>query len=103
MIVIPLNNDPIEEFIFDLEGLAYRFVKRWVEIAGGWTLDMFGQVNEVELTGMPLVTNSDILGPHAILEMGRMVLIDLNNQNEDPDFDNFGTRFQLFYFPKGTF
>lgn len=100
-IIIPLNNEPIEKFSFALDGLIYKMNKQWFEIANSWTLDILGTVNNVKIKTLALTTNVDLLVPHAILELGKLILIDLEGQNIDPNYDDFGKRWQLFYIPKG--
>jgi hypothetical protein len=100
--IIPLTNEPIETFTMTLDGLVYRLKKQWVVIPNAWTLDIEGLVNDVSLKGLGLSTNVFLLAPHAILELGELIMIDTEAQNKDPDYDGMGTRFQLFYAPKGS-
>jgi hypothetical protein len=97
--IVPLSNEPIERFTYTFEGVVYRLKKEWFEIANCWLLTVEGLANNVLLQGLGMSTGYNLLEGQAVLEIGVLIVVDTHGQNEDPDFEGMGTRFQLAYVP----
>ena len=94
---IELDVDPFYSFPVNLDGNQYRFRVRWNVTAEAWFLDIEGVSNTVSIHGIRLVTGVDLLAPYGESELGKLAIIDTSGNNLDPDFDNIGTVYQLWY------
>lgn len=99
---LPTTNQPYTEYQVKLDNEAYTITTRWNETDESWYMDIVGVTNGVTYLGLKIVGGVDIIGPFAILEMGSLYLIDLEEKYEDPDFDNFGDRYRVLYRPKAA-
>lgn len=98
---IPTKPVPVESFTVDLDGQSLKLTTRWNATMNQWFMDLSGITFETTINGIALVPGVRLLEPYAVRELGEMILLDLYDQNGDPDFDTFGERFQLMYIPKG--
>lgn len=99
---LPTTNQPYTEYQTTLDNEVYTITTRWNEIDEAWYMDIVGVTNGVTYLGLKIIGGVDIIGPFAILEMGSMYLIDLEEKYEDPDFDSFGDRYRILYRPKAA-
>jgi len=101
MLVIPLFNDsPYYDFSTTLEDDSYQISIKYSTLEECWYMDLKGVTNEVDLKGMKLVGGVDLLEPYAVIELGKMYIVDMSSRYEDPNYDNMGDRFQLLYVTK---
>jgi len=98
--VIPTVPEPDQQFTIDLDNETVDITLRWNETAKFWVMDMKGLTFNLDIKGIALGPGVDILSPFAIRELGRLWIIDTDNLNYNPDFDNFGNRYQLLYVGK---
>lgn len=96
-LIIPLIVNPRYQFQVDLEDNTYLFTVRWNVESAAWYLNIEGVSNTVDYKGIKLVTGVNLLKPYAILELGALYMIDNEEQGLDPDYDNIGSRYQLYY------
>ena len=96
---IPLYVDPRYNFKIDLEGNSYLFTIHWNVIAAAWYLDIEGISNTVEYRGIKLVTGVNLLKPYAIRELGALYMLDNDEEGLDPDYENIGSRYEMYYVP----
>ena len=82
-----------------LDGNTYRLTFRWNATTAKWYMDIDGISNSVSVHGKAVMCGKDLLKPHGYFELGELWLIDSLEQDEDPDFDSFGGRHRLVYYP----
>lgn len=97
--IIPLFVDPRYSFKIDLEDNTYEFSLHWNTAIEAWYLDIVGISNTVEYYGIRLATGVNLLKPFAIRELGALYVIDGDEGGLDPDYDNIGSRYLLYYVP----
>jgi hypothetical protein len=101
--IIPLESTPGKdayEFGTELEGMACNIEYRWNATYGAWFFDLSVIETGTTLLGLCMLEGSDILRPHAVIELGRLFMVDTENKQQNPDFDNLGDRYKLIYIPK---
>jgi hypothetical protein len=79
--------------------LRFRYSDRDTE--PGWYMDLKGVSFETEVSGIAVVGGVNLLKGLAIPELGEMYLVDVNGEFQDPDEENFGDRYLLYYVSKG--
>jgi hypothetical protein len=100
-VTIPiLNPEKQLKFSIILDNQKVEFVFRWNLTGQYWTFELTGQTLTDEVHGAAVVSGADLLGPYAIRELGQLYCLDTKDLNEDPDFDNFGTRWVMVYVEK---
>ena len=98
--IIPLTPEPSQEFTIDLDGQTIQLNVRWNATAGQWFMNLVGITFDTIINGITLVTGINLLDAYAVRELGELWMVDLDEENAEPDFDNFGDRFQLMYVTK---
>lgn len=83
-----------------LDGAEYLFTFRWNIETQKWYMDIKGTSNDVDLKGKALLCGKDLLAPHGYHQLGELWVIDNGGVNEDPNYDDFGTRWTLEYTPR---
>lgn len=99
MYYLPLQPHPSFKYRISLDGFQFEFRFRWHPDQTIWTVDMKSEDLGVGIAGFALVTGFDLLFGRALLQVGKLMLIDLQGQ-DDPDFDGFGDRFKLAYWTR---
>lgn len=104
MIVIPSFQDVSARTSFDIElDLSIYHLKfAWNSRESSWYMTIQDQDEIDILTGIKMVPNYLLLDQYKYLPglpPGDFFLFDLNQipENEQPDFDNLGKRYQLLY------
>jgi len=85
-----------------LDGIPVEIRQTYNEIDGGYFLDILAADGSIDVKGLRIATNSDMLDGLALSELGRLFAIDLERKSADPDFDGLGTRFILVYLPRAS-
>ena len=98
-ITIPLFVDPRYAFKIDLESNEYLFSLHWNVTAVAWYLNIAGISNTVDYKGIKLVTGVNLLKPYAIRELGALYMLDNDEEGLAPDYDNIGSRYEMYYVP----
>ena len=96
-ITIPVTNDPSSKFTIDLDTQECQFNIRWSVASNVWILNFQDLTASRTYNGLRLLSGVDLFKPLAMPLLGSLYVIDLEGQNLDPDFDNFGDRYQLIY------
>lgn len=91
MLVLPLSNDPQQQFI--VNGLTF-FVK-WISYDNAWRITV-SQNNTVLIAGVKLVLGIFLLQIYN-LNIGDVVLVNNSGLSFDPDLENMGTVWSLIY------
>lgn len=97
---IPLEPNPYYFFTITLEEDLYKLQFRWNYTDAAWYMNVENLSTYRAVNGIKLVTGIDLLQPYALYELGSMYMIDLEDENFDPNFDDIGTRFCLVYVEK---
>jgi hypothetical protein len=101
-LIIPLDVDSRYLFSVELEDELYQMSIHWNETDSAWYLDLAGLSNDVDYKGIKLVTGPNLLKPYAILELGALYIIDGDEEGLDPDYDEMGSRYQMYYVPRSN-
>jgi len=96
---INLEPNPYYEATKNLDGYEYLLTVRWNIYASKWVLDIKGKTNDVDVKGIALLPGKDLFKRYGYLELGELWVIDNSGANEDPNFDDIGTRFTVEYTP----
>lgn len=100
-LTIPLENvSPQFSFTIQLDGNQVEMSFKWNLTGQYWTFGIKGDSFDDQVQGAGVTVGLNLLGPYAIRELGQLYCVDLQDLGEDPDFDNFGTRWILMYVEK---
>lgn len=102
MILIPVDSErPWSTFDMKIDSDSYRISVQWNSLGLYWSITIEGLTNDVLLYGLALLSGADLLAPFAILEMGKLFVVDLELGNTDPDRNSLGKRHVLVYMSRG--
>jgi hypothetical protein len=96
---IPLTPAP-QTFNINLADKEYRLTVRWNASHGSesWSLDIAtADRGEPILSGIPIVTGVDLLGPYEYLNFGGALVCYSGSSDTAPTFDNLGTENELLF------
>ena len=83
-----------------LDGSRYRFDFRFLDYTEKWYFDIKGLNNDVEIDGIALLPGKDLLAPFGYsAQLGELWVVDHTQGNDNPNFDDMGTRWTLEYTP----
>ena len=99
---IPITPQPVFRFSVSLDGIVVDFRFRWNLTLRQWFFDLSSVELAESLQGAPVVTGVDLLAPYAIRELGSLYVVDDRDLGVDPDFDGFGSRWNLLYAPRAV-
>lgn len=95
---IPLTAEA-QRFAIQLAGKVYQMTLQWRNNAqGGWVLDIADAEGTLIVSGIALVTGTDLLGQYDYLGIGGSLLV-LNSSGGDeaPTFTDLGTDTHLVF------
>lgn len=94
---IPLTPQP-QNFLISLAGVTYSMAVRWCEPASAWTIDIRDAEEQPLLTGVSLVTGTDLLGQHKHLGIGGQLVVQSDVElDRVPDFGSLGIAGHLYF------
>ncbi|MBJ9732512.1 MULTISPECIES: phage baseplate plug protein [Burkholderia] len=95
---IPLTPDP-QTFTLTLSGIDYQMTIQYREAWGaGWILDVADASGNPLVSGIPLVTGTDLLGQYAYLGFGgRLWVQGAADPDEIPTFDDLGVGSKVYW------
>ena len=93
---VPIEAHPAQKFETPLEGFPFKFRFNWHPNGEFWTVDCSCADLDYSVTCFRVVTGLDLWHGHGLYQVGKLIFIDLQGQ-EDPDFENFGSRFKLIH------
>ncbi len=96
-VTINVRNNAYYEGTKALDGNMYKLGFYWNTTTEKWYLNLEGFNNDIEINGIALVTGKDLLAPYGYIELGQLWVVDNSGVNEDPNFDDFGSRWTLEY------
>jgi hypothetical protein len=106
---IPVTPQRNQRFDVTINGIRYNFRLVWNGALNAWVLDIYDEAETPILTGVPLVTGSDLLDQFEYLGIGvnentgtmvslRALTYAVHRPPEAvPTFENFGTDAHLYY------
>ena len=94
---IPLTPVP-QTFGITLAGVVYNVTFTWNTQSQNWILDIADQNNANILTGIPIITGSDLLEQYAYLNFGgKLIAQTSGNAQAVPTYENLGTDGNLYF------
>lgn len=97
---IPIELYPHLNFDIVFEKETVNIAIDWNARSEQWYMDIKGITFDLDVMGITLTTNVNLLGPYAIAELGTLIVVDTEGKAGEPAYDNFGTRFRLCYLSK---
>lgn len=97
---IPTSPTP-QSFTITLSGVQYQLALRWCDPAASWLLDI-ADVNGVPLlSGIAVVTGTDLLDPYAYLGFGGALYAATDHDPDTPPgFDTLGRTSHIYWITK---
>ncbi|MCP4712578.1 MAG: hypothetical protein GY869_28470 [Planctomycetes bacterium] len=97
---INLKVNPYYRATKTLDGNAYALRVHWNTYTEKWYMSIEGLNNDVDIKGIALMAGKDLLAPYGYSdELGELWIIDNQEGNADPNYDDIGARFTLEYTP----
>jgi PKD repeat protein len=97
---IPLSS-VAQSFTITLNGVEYLFLVRWSTQTGPqgtWILDIKDTSSNPILSGIPLVTGTDLLAPYGHLNIGGAIEVQTDGDNKViPTYDSLGKNSRMFF------
>ncbi len=94
---IPFSPQP-QTFTIALAGVSYRLTTRWCGAMSAWALDIAGPDNLPLVSGIPIVTGADLLGPYAYLGIGGSIFVQSSGDLDAvPGFNDLGASGLVFF------
>jgi len=98
IIELPLSNDASQAFTTQLGSAKYDFQVVYNERSGVWMLSMYdNSTKDPILVSLPLVLGQELFAPYN-LNIGRMLVVDLSNQNSEATYNDLGDRVKVYWF-----
>lgn len=93
---IPLTADS-QRFTITLAGVAYNLALTW-RSGTGWVLDIADANDAPLVSGIPLVTGTDLLGQFGYVGIGGKLIVLVDGDIASvPAYDNLGTEAKLYF------
>ncbi len=94
---VPFSPQP-QTFTISLANVSYRLTTKWCAALEAWILDIAGPDNLPLVTGIPLITGTDLLAPFAYLGFGGSLFVQSSgNLDAVPGFNDLGTSGLVFF------
>jgi hypothetical protein len=93
---VPLNSDSAYKTTVSLDGYDVVIRVRRNFVSGTWAIDVSCDTVGLKINGLALVTGNDILHGQGIQELGGLILVDYQG-NDDPTIEGLGNRWKLVY------
>jgi hypothetical protein len=95
---IPLTPQA-QVFSIALGGIPYQFTLMWRDAEmGGWFIDIADQNANPVVSGIPLVTGTDLLAQYAYLGFpGTLTVVTAGDPTAIPTYENLGTTSKLIF------
>jgi len=95
--LIPLQAMP-QTLQITLAGVQYQLTVKWNDANQSWILDIGDSSANPIVTGIPIVTGTDLLAPFAYLNFGGQLIAQTTNDTDAvPTFENLGTAGNLYF------
>jgi hypothetical protein len=85
-----------------LDGVKYAIQIHWNTYTEKWYMNIKGLSNDVDIKGIALLPGRDLFAPYGYsAQLGELWVTDNTSGDENPNFDDMGTRWTLEYTPLG--
>lgn len=100
-VIFDLRKLPVYNGTKSLDGNSYRFRFHWNTVTEKWYMDMSAQSDDidVDMKGRALLCGKDLIPPGYSDILGQLWMIDNSGLDEDPNYDDIGSRWTLEYIP----
>ena len=98
-VAINVRQNSYYEGVKSMDGNTYRLTFHWNTETEAWYMSIKGLNNTVEVNGIALRCGKDLFAKHGYVELGQLWVVDNLGSNEDPNYDDFGSRWTLEYTP----
>ena len=98
-VIIDVRANPYYKGTKSLDGNQYSLIFNWNTYTEKWYMQIKGLNNDVDVKGIAMLTGKDLLFPYGEYELGTLFVIDNQGANEDPNFDDMGSRWTVEYTP----
>jgi hypothetical protein len=96
---IPLESDSGYSFSTSLENNPYTFSIHWNVLKSAYFMSIKSDTLDVDIKGIRLVTNVNLLKPYPVTELGAMYLLDTSGDYSEATFESLGDTHILVYIP----
>ena len=97
---INITPNPYQTGLKVLDDETYRLTFHWNLHMEQWYMDLDGITDtSVSIHGIALLPGKDLLEKYGYSQLGSLEIIDNSDANENPNFDEIGSRFTLEYTP----
>lgn len=94
---IPLTA-AFQQLLISLANVTYQLTVKWNDEASVWVVDIASSSGTPILSGIPLVTGTDLLGQFAYLNLGGSLIAQTDyDLTAPPTFDNLGDTGHLYF------
>lgn len=95
---IPLQQNP-QQFTISLGGVSYQLTLQYRNVdQGGWTVDIADALGNPILSGVPLVTGTNLLAQYDYLNFGGALWVQTSSDPDAvPTFENLGEDGNLYW------
>lgn len=101
-LLIPLQPTN-QTFQITLAGVQYTFTIRWNDANQAWTLDIADSSQNPIISGIPIVTGTDLLAPYGYLNFsGKLIAQTTNDTDAVPTLANLGSTGNLYFVPNAA-
>ena len=100
MLIIPFTTHPKKFQKVEVDGATIRMIFHWNSNSQAWYMDIEGITFDLIIRGLRCCTGIKLLEPFAIREIGDLVIVDLEDEDKEPDYESFGVRHQIVYLTK---
>jgi len=85
-------------FVISLAGVQYQMTVKWNDANQAWTLDIANVNGTAIVSGIPIITGTDLLAPFAYLNFGGQLIVQTTNDTDAvPTLANLGSAGNLFF------
>ena len=85
-------------FQIPLAGITYTMTLHWCKPVNNWVLDIADASNNNIVTGIPLITGADLLGPYKYLGIGGSLIVQSDySPYSIPTLANLGQQSHLYF------
>ncbi len=94
---MPLTATIEYSFSTALDQIMFDFHVHWNETTSAWYIDLESQDGLISMKNIKLITGLGLIRQHGHRELGELVVLDGEYRAQDPNFDDMGSRWQLYY------
>jgi len=99
-VVINVRTNPYYKGPKALDGNLYELRIKWNKYTEKWYMDIEGQNNDVDICGIALLPGKDLLAPFGYADiLGELWLYDNSDAEDNPTYEEMGSRWTLEYIP----